>query len=130
MMIHKKTIIIGISGASASGKSVLARNLLSKLGSDQVVVISEDSYYKDLSHLTFEQRAKSNFDHPNAIDQELLITHLMALQEGKAVDVPKYDFSKHTRMHETRPIAYHRIFVLEGILLFVEKELRHLMDIR
>lgn len=129
-MNHKKTIIIGISGASASGKSVLARNLLSELGSDQVAVISEDSYYKDLSHLSFEQRAKSNFDHPNALDQELMIKHLMTLQAGGEVDVPKYDFSKHTRTHETRHISQHRILVLEGILLFVEKELRDLMDIR
>jgi uridine kinase len=129
-MNQKKTIIIGISGASASGKSVLARNLLSELGSDQVAVISEDSYYKDQNHLTVEQRAKTNFDHPNSIDQELMIQHLMQLQEGNEIEIPKYDFSKHSRMHETRHLAHHRILVLEGILLFVEKELRNLMDIR
>ena len=126
----RKPIIIGISGASASGKSVLARNLLSELGSDQVIVISEDAYYKDLTHLTIDERAKTNFDHPNSIDQELMMHHLKQLQEGNTIDIPKYDFNKHTRMHETRHISQHRIIVLEGILLFAEKELRKLMDIR
>ncbi|PHQ81045.1 MAG: uridine kinase [Coxiella sp. (in: Bacteria)] len=126
----KETIIIGIAGASASGKSVLARNLLSELGSDQVIVISEDAYYKDLSHQSLEERAKTNFDHPDSLDHELMMTDLQRLQKGNAVDIPKYDFSKHLRMHETRHIAKHRIIVLEGILLFVEKELRELMDIR
>lgn len=126
----KKTIIIGISGASASGKSCIARNLLSQLGSDQVTVISEDAYYKDLTHLSLEERAKTNFDHPNSLDHELLLEHLKQLQAGEAVDIPKYDFSKHLRMHETRHIDEHRIIVLEGILLFVDKPLRELMDIR
>lgn len=128
--MYNNTIIIGISGASASGKSCLARNLLTQLGSDQVVVISEDAYYKDLTHLTFEERCKTNFDHPNSIDHELMMIHLKQLQSGQAVDIPKYDFSKHLRMHETRHISQHRIIVLEGILLFVEEELRNLMDIR
>ena len=129
-MKTKSTIIIGISGASASGKSLLASNLLGELGSEQVIVISEDAYYKDLTHLSLEDRARTNFDHPDALDHELLMKHLRALQQSEAVDIPKYDFSKHLRMHETRHIAQHRIIVLEGILLFVEKALRELMDIR
>lgn len=128
--MKNNTIIIGISGASASGKSLLASNIVAELGSDQIVVISEDSYYKDLSHITFEERCKINFDHPDSLDHDLLIQHLKKLQVGEAVDIPKYDFSKHTRMHETRPIGKHRIIILEGILLFVEKELRELMDTR
>lgn len=124
------TIIIGISGASASGKSLLANTIVNELGSDQVVVISEDSYYKDLKHLSFEERAKTNFDHPNALDHELLLTHLKDLQQGKSVEIPRYDYTLHQRKKETRKTGQHRIIVLEGILLFVEKELRDIMDIR
>lgn len=124
------TIIIGISGASASGKSVLANTIVNELGSDQVVVISEDAYYKDLKHLSFDERAKTNFDHPDAFDHALLLQHLKDLQQGKSVQVPCYDFSQHRRTQETREIGQHRIIVLEGILLFVEEALRNIMDIR
>lgn len=129
MSDKKQTIIIGIAGASASGKSVLASNLLSQLGSKQVVVISEDAYYKDIRHLNFEERSKTNFDHPDSLDHELMLTHLQQLQNGQAVDIPRYDFSTHLRMQETRHIAEHRIIIVEGILLLVEKKLRELMDI-
>jgi uridine kinase len=126
----KNTIIIGISGASASGKSLLANTIVNELGSDQVVVISEDSYYKDHSNIPFEQRAKINYDHPDAIDHELLYNHLLQLQEGKSIDVPIYNHSMHLRENKTRRIGQHAIIVLEGILLFVEQKLRDLMDIR
>lgn len=124
------TIIIGISGASASGKSLLANTIVNELGSDQVVVISEDSYYKDLHHLSIEERAKMNFDHPNALDHELLIEHLKLLQKGKTVEIPRYDFNLHQRKKESRTIGKHRIIVLEGILLFVDPLLRSIMDVR
>ncbi|MEO8400806.1 MAG: uridine kinase [Gammaproteobacteria bacterium] len=126
----KKTIIIGISGASASGKSLLSNTIVNELGSSQVVVISEDSYYKDHSNIPFEERAKINYDHPNSLDHELLVQHLQQLQAGKTVDVPIYNHSMHVREKETRQIGQHTIIVLEGILLFVEKTLRELMDIR
>src|SRR3990167_6148524 len=124
------TIIIGISGASASGKSLLANTIVNELGSDRVVVISEDSYYQNLHHLPVEERAKMNFDHPDALDHELLIKHLKLLQKGKSVEIPKYDFSLHQRKEESRRIGEHRIIVLEGILLFVDPLLRKTMDIR
>lgn len=124
------TIIIGISGPTASGKSLLAHTIVKELGSEQVAVIAEDSYYKDLSHLTFEERSKSNFDHPDAFDFELLIEHLQLLQRGETVEIPLYDYTQHLRRDETRTIGKHRIIVLEGILLFLEKKLRELMDIR
>jgi uridine kinase len=126
----KSAIIIGISGASASGKSLLANTIVNELGSDQVVVISEDSYYKDHSNIPFEERAKINYDHPDSMDHELLHTHLLALQQGNAVQVPIYNHSLHIREKETRQIGQHAIIVLEGILLFVEPHLRELMDIR
>lgn len=129
-MNKKKIIIIGISGASASGKSLLANTIVNELGSDQVVVISEDSYYKDHSNIPFEERAKINYDHPDSIDHDLLYQHLTMLQEGKSIDVPIYNHSMHIREKETRRIGQHSIIVLEGILLFVEQKLRDLMDIR
>ncbi len=129
-MDKKSTIIIGISGASASGKSLLANTIVNELGSDQVVIISEDSYYKDHSNIPFEERAKINYDHPDAFDHELLFKHLMQLQQGKSVEIPIYNHSQHIREKESRPIGKHAIIVLEGILLFVEQKLRELMDIR
>lgn len=129
-MIAKNTIIIGISGASASGKSLLANTIVNELGSNQVVVISEDSYYKDHSNIPFEERTHINYDHPNSLDHELLFQHLQQLQQGKTIQVPIYNHATHLREKETRAIGQHSIIVLEGILLFVEKELRDLMDIR
>lgn len=129
-MNKKNTIIIGISGASASGKSLLANTIVNELGSDQVVVISEDSYYKDHSNIPFDERAKINYDHPDSIDHELLCEHLLQLQLGNSVEVPIYNHSMHVREKETRRIGRHAIIVLEGILLFVEQKLREIMDIR
>lgn len=126
----KSTIIIGISGASASGKSLLANTIVNELGSDQVVIIPEDSYYKDHSNIPFDERAKINYDHPDAFDHELLLHHLIELQAGNSVEIPIYNHSMHIREKETRPIGKHSIIVLEGILLFVEHKLRELMDIR
>jgi len=127
---NKKIIIIGISGASASGKSLLANTIVNELGSDQVVVISEDSYYKDHSSIPFEERAQINYDHPDALDHELLFQHLEQLQAGQSVEVPIYNHSKHVREKETCKIGQHTIVVLEGILLFIDKNLRDLMNIR
>ncbi len=129
-MNNKKIIIIGIAGASASGKSLLANTIVNELGTDQVVVISEDSYYKDHSNIPFEERTKINYDHPNSMDHELLYTHLQQLQDGQTVNIPIYNHSQHIREEETRKIGQHIIIVLEGILLFVEPKLRELMDIR
>lgn len=129
-MSKKDTIIIGISGASASGKSLLANTIVNELGSDQVVVISEDSYYKDHSNLPFEERAKINYDHPDSVDHELLYQQLIKLQQRQTIDVPIYNHAVHLREKQTRRIGKHAIIVLEGILLFVDQKLRDLMDIR
>lgn len=128
--MSKKAIIIGISGPSASGKSLLANTIVNELGSDQVVVISEDAYYKDNSHLPFHERANINYDHPDAFDHALLCDHLSKLQEGNPIEIPTYSHSEHIRLPETREIGQHAIIVLEGILLFTDKRLRELMDIR
>ncbi|KTD64996.1 uridine kinase [Legionella shakespearei] len=126
----KQAIIIGISGPSASGKSLLANTIVSELGSDQVVVISEDAYYKDNGHLPFAEREKINYDHPESFDHALLCDHLRQLRQGKSVEIPVYSHSKHQRMSETRTVGQHAIIVLEGILLFTDKALREVMDIR
>jgi uridine kinase len=130
MLDKKSTIIIGISGASASGKSLLANTIVNELGSDQVVVISEDSYYKDHSNIPFDERAKINYDHPDSLDHALLMHHLLELQAGNSIEVPTYNHALHVRDTETRRIGRHAIIVLEGILLFVDQDLRDLMDIR
>jgi uridine kinase len=124
------TLIIGIAGPSASGKSLLANTIVNELGSDQVVVISEDAYYKDLSNISYEERTQINFDHPEALDHDLLCKHLASLQKQQVIEAPIYDFSQHTRSQDTRKIGKHRIIVLEGILLLFDQRLRDLMDIR
>lgn len=126
--MSKETVIIGIAGPSASGKSVLANTIVSEMGSNRVTVISEDSYYKDLRHLTMEERNKINYDHPDAFDHDLMMQHLAALQRGETVEVPIYDYSIHGRSDETRTVGPHDIVVLEGILLFVDKNLREMFD--
>ena len=124
------TIIIGISGPSASGKSLLAHTILKEIGSRQVVVISEDSYYKEQADIPFEEREKTNYDHPDSLDHALLCKHLLQLQHGETVQVPMYDHSGHQRLQQTTTIGRHAIIVLEGILLFTDPKLRKLMDIR
>ena len=128
--MSKQAIIIGIAGPSASGKSLLANTIVNELGSDQVVVISEDSYYKDNSHLPLAEREKINYDHPDSFDHALLCEHLGKLQQGESVEIPVYSHSKHIRLPETRTVGDHTIIVLEGILLFSDKPLREIMDIR
>ena len=128
--MNKNYIIIGIAGPSASGKSLLSNTIVNELGSDQVAVITEDSYYNDLSHLNIEERAKINFDHPEALDHDLLHQHLLDLRQGKTIEVPTYDHATHQRLPETKKIEDHRIIVIEGILLFVEQRLRDMMDIK
>lgn len=125
-----KTLIIGISGASASGKSLLAHTIIDELGSKEVVIIPEDAYYRDRTDLSFEQRCKINYDHPDAFEHDLLIKHLNALQQGQSVEIPTYDYSQHLRNTESKQIGNHTIIVLEGILLLADEQLRKLMDIK
>lgn len=126
----KRGILIGIAGGSGSGKTMVSQRLFDDLGSDKVIIIQQDSYYKDLSHLRFEERKKHNFDHPDALDDELLMRHLRELLNGKHIDQPIYDFTLHTRKKETRRIGNHIIIILEGILILHNPLLRKLMDIK
>src|SRR5690348_10126159 len=125
-----RRILIGIAGGSGSGKTLVARNIVRELGSDRVVIIDQDSYYKNLDDIPFRDREIRNFDHPDAFDGELLKLHIRQLLDGHAVEQPIYDYSEHRRLAETRRIGDHLIVVLEGILIFVDPELREMMDIK
>jgi uridine kinase len=128
--MEKKGILIGIAGASGSGKTLLASNLVHELGTDEVIVITEDAYYKDLSDIPLDQRSKHNFDHPDAFDHSLLLQHITDLLNGKSVEQPIYDYTTHSRKKETRSIGPHHIIVLEGILILHDPRLREMMDIK
>ena len=125
-----RRILIGIAGGSGSGKTLVARTILRELGSDRVVVIDQDSYYKDLDDIPLRDRDARNFDHPDAFDGELLKRHVRDLLEGRPIEQPIYDYTQHRRLRETRTIGDHLVIVLEGILIFVDPELRALMDIK
>jgi uridine kinase len=130
MNTNKNAIIIGISGPSASGKSLLSNTIVNELGSEQVVVISEDAYYKDHGDLPFSEREKINYDHPDSFDHALLYEHLNLLRQGKSIETPIYSHSQHQRMPETRTVGPHAIIVLEGILIFTDEALRDIMNTR
>ncbi|MFH7523972.1 uridine kinase [Aeromonas sp. A5] len=125
-------VIIGIAGASASGKSLIAQTiyeeLVAELGAGEIGVISEDCYYKDQSHLTMEERVKTNYDHPSSMDHSLLVEHLGSLLKGDGVEIPQYSYSEHTRMSEVTRFAPRKVIILEGILLLTDSRLRDLMD--
>jgi len=125
-----RRILIGIAGGSGSGKTLVARTIVRELGSKRVVVIDQDSYYKNLNEIPFRDREARNFDHPDAFDDELLRQHLRELLEGHPIDQPVYDYTNHERSTETRHISDHLVLVLEGILIFHDPELRALMDIK
>jgi uridine kinase len=125
-----RRILIGLAGGSGSGKTLVARNIVRELGSDRVVIIDQDSYYKDLEDIPLRDRESRNFDHPDAFDTELLKRHVRSLLEGQSVEQPIYDYAQHRRLAETRTIGEHTVVVLEGILIFVDPELRELMNIK
>jgi uridine kinase len=125
-----RRILIGIAGGSGSGKTLVARTIVRELGSDRVVVIDQDSYYKNLEDIPLRDRDARNFDHPDAFDTELLKRHIRDLLEGRAIEQPIYDYSAHCRLNESRTVGDHLVIVIEGILIYVDQELRELMDIR
>ncbi|WP_457913535.1 uridine kinase [Candidatus Gillettellia adelgis] len=125
-------VIIGIAGASASGKSLIAstlyRELSEQVGDQHIGVIPEDSYYKDQTHLTMKERINTNYDHPNAMDHNLLLQHLQMLKSGKAIERPLYSYVKHTRRRETAHLEPKKVIILEGILLLTDIRLRQEMS--
>ncbi|MEZ4803401.1 MAG: uridine kinase [Gelidibacter sp.] len=123
-------LIIGIAGGTGCGKTTVVNQILNELPDGEVGVISQDSYYKDTSHLSYEERVKINFDHPRSIDFELLEQHLKDLREGKDIQQPVYSFIKHNRTGDTILTHPRKVMIVEGILILTHPELRDLFDIK
>ena len=125
-----KTLIIGVAGGSGSGKTTVSDSILNRVGRDRIVYLQHDAYYRDRSSLPFEERVRINYDHPDSLETELLIDHLKTLQTWTTIQVPQYDFSKHTRKSETRMVEPRAVILVEGILIFVDRALRDMFDIK
>ena len=128
--MDKYAMLIGIAGGTGSGKTSIAKAITSDFGKSEVTIIEQDSYYRDLSNLTIEERSSINFDHPDSMDYNLLKCHLNELIHGNAVNIPIYDFGTHTRKKKSQIIEKHRIIILEGILALFDHEIRDMMDIK
>lgn len=125
-----KPIIIGITGGTGSGKSTVARLIFESFGGESITILMQDSYYKDQTDLTPEERLRINYDHPSAFDTELLIEHLNKLRQWQPIDMPQYDFTQNNRRQATLRIEPKSIIILEGILIFDDPRLRELIDIK
>jgi len=128
--MNNQSILIGIAGGTGSGKTSISKELLVEYGKGEVVVIQQDSYYKDLPHMKLEERQLQNFDHPDAIDIKLFNEQIVNLLDGKTIDVPIYDFTTHARSIEKISVFPHHVIVLEGILALHFISLRELMNIK
>lgn len=129
-MKMSKPLLIGITGGTGSGKSTVARAIYESLPKNNIAIIEQDSYYKDQSHITEEERTNTNYDHPFAFDTDLLVSHLKDLLNNKPIDKPLYDFTIHNRKKETVRIQPKDIIILEGILILDSPEIRKLLDIK
>jgi len=127
---HTTPIVIGIAGGTGSGKTTVAQVILDRVGTNRISVLPHDAYYRDLTGLSHTQRAQVNFDHPDSLDTELLIEHVKQLKEGRNIQLPVYDFKTHARTAHTIPVEPQRVILVEGILIFVEKRLRELFDVK
>ncbi len=125
-----RAITIGVAGGSGSGKTTVALRILERVGFDRIAYLPHDAYYRDASNLPPGERARLNFDHPDSLDNDLLIQHLRQLQAGYPVEIPVYDFKTDSRLPETRHIAPQPAILVEGILIFVDTRLRDLMDVK
>ncbi|WP_299123409.1 uridine kinase [Winogradskyella sp. R77965] len=123
-------LIIGIAGGTGCGKTTVVNTILNELPEGEVGVISQDSYYKDTSHLSYDERVKINFDHPRSIDFELLETHLKELKKGNSISQPVYSFVKHNRTGDTITTKPRKVMIVEGILILSHAEIRDLFDIK
>lgn len=129
-MTAEKPIIIGVAGGSGSGKTTVTNSICQRFPDQQILVIEQDFYYKDQGHLSFEERLQTNYDHPLAFDNELLVQHVHDLIEGKPVNKPVYDYKRHTRSDEIIRVHPQQVIILEGILILEDPALVDLMDIK
>lgn len=126
----KRPIVIGIAGGTGSGKTTIASKVLESIQEKDILIIEQDSYYKDQSEIPFKEREKRNYDHPFAFDKDLLVDHLKLLLNGESIEKPIYDFENHTRKKDTQLVFPKDIIILEGILILFEEEIRDLLDIK
>ena len=130
MSNEKQPFVIGVAGGTGSGKTTVSRRIQEAVSIAHIAYLQHDNYYCDQSHLSPDTRSRTNYDHPDSLETALLIEHVLELKARRAIDMPQYDFSVHNRSAQTERVEPARIILIEGILIFVEKELRDLMDIR
>lgn len=130
MNSNHKPVIIGVAGGSGSGKTTVCKKIYEYFSGKSIAMIEHDSYYRDQSDISFEERLKTNYDHPLAFDTDLLVEHLKKLQNHESIEVPVYDYTRHTRSEETIRIEPRDVIIVEGILILEDKRLRDLMDIK
>jgi uridine kinase len=123
-------LVLGVAGGSGSGKTTVARTLLKRVGAHRIAYVPHDAYYRDFTALSHEQLKQLNWDHPDALDTELMIEHIRALKAGQAVELPIYDFARYCRTGETRRVEPQQVVLVEGILIFMDARLRELFDIK
>jgi uridine kinase len=128
--LNFKPCILGVAGGTGSGKTTVARAILDGVGEDRIALIEQDSYYRDVDWRSETELIHHNFDHPSALDNELLVSHIAALKAGHAIEVPIYDFVRHRRTARTKRVEPQPVILLEGILIFVEPNLRELLDFK
>ena len=124
------SLIIGICGGTGSGKTTVANRILESVSANEVVFIQQDSYYRNLTDLPLDYRHIANFDHPDALDNDLLVNHVRRLKAGEAVELPLYDFKTHTRLNDTQHVEPKPIVIVEGILIYADPRLLEQMDIK
>jgi uridine kinase len=123
-------VVIGVAGGSGSGKTTVVRRIEDSIGNGQVSVLDHDRYYRDRNDLRLEERASLNYDHPDSLETDLLVRHLLELRAGRPVEVPVYDFARHARQRGTETFVPRRALIVEGILVFTDAALRDLMDVK
>lgn len=123
-------VIIGVAGGSGSGKTTVVREIIRNIGKRQVTVIHHDSYYRDVTDLSIEERTRINYDHPNSLETPLLVAHLNMLRAGEPVEVPTYDFALHNRAEATETAEARKVIIVDGLLILWDAELRRMMDIK
>ena len=123
-------LVIGVAGGSGSGKTTVVRRIVESIGTDHVTVVEHDRYYRDRNDLRLEERAALNYDHPDSLETDLLVRHVLELRAGRAVEVPSYDFARHARQPVTQAALPRKAIIVEGILIYADADLRKLMDVK
>ena len=126
----REPVAVGVAGGTGSGKTTVAEALLSRIGASRIAFIAQDSYYLDIEWRSQQELLRHNFDHPDALDHDLLVSHIDTLKQRKPIEAPIYDFVRHRRMKETRHVEPQQVILIEGILLFAEPALRDLLDLK